>query len=166
MPEIVQGGPYRIGTQVGPYTLESFLGAGAFKSVYRARHTDGETFALGFPHHQDDEGLEEIAKEFSASARLEHPNIVRTYSLERAGGVSFVVMEHLEGVSLRRRLREERCFAPDEAVRIAGQIGEALAYAHSAKVLHRDVKPENIFLVGGQTPKLLDFGVARVLART
>lgn len=161
-----QGGPYKTGQRFGPYTLESYLGAGAFKSVYRAADGGGGTVALGFPHQQDAEGLQELEKEFAASARLEHPNIVRMRSIERFEGVSFVVMEYLEGASLRARLRSEGNLGPDEAVRIAGLVSEALAYAHAAKVLHRDVKPENIFLVNGHTPKLLDFGVARVLART
>jgi tRNA A-37 threonylcarbamoyl transferase component Bud32 len=161
-----QGGPYQAGQRFGPFLLESYLGAGAFKSVYRARRADGEILALGFPHQQDAEGLEELQKEFSASARLIHPNIVRMYSLERQQGVSFVVMEYLEGVSLRAKLRSQGCLDPTEAVRCAGLVSEALAYAHAAKVLHRDVKPENIFLVSGHTPKLLDFGVARILART
>ena len=161
-----QGGPYQAGQRFGPYTLESYLGAGAFKSVYRARRDGGEIFALGFPHQQDDEGIGELQKEFSASARLIHPNIVRMYSLERYQGVSFVVMEYLEGSNLRAKLRARGCLDPAEAVRYAGLISEALAYAHAAKVLHRDVKPENIFLLSGHTPKLLDFGVARILART
>jgi len=161
-----QGGPYRAGQRFGSYTLESYLGAGAFKSVYRARRDDGEVLALGFPHQQDAEGLADLEKEFSASARLIHPNIIRTYAIERHEGVSFVVMEHLEGISLRAKLRSQKCLDPAEAVRCAGLVSEALAYAHAAKVLHRDVKPENIFLVSGHTPKLLDFGVARILART
>src|ERR1017187_469887 len=163
---MLQGGPYQAGQRIGPYTLESYLGAGAFKSVYRARREDGEILALGFPHQQDAEGLEELQKEFSACVRLIHPNIVRMYAIERHQGVSFVVMEHLEGISLRAKLRSQGCLDPAEAVRYAGLISEALAYAHAAKVLHRDVKPENIFLVAGHTPKLLDFGVARILART
>ena len=165
-----QGGPYRIGQRFGPYTLESYLGAGAFKSVYKACHggvhTQAPYLALGFSHHQDAEGLAELEKEFAASARLIHPNIVRIYAIERYEGVSFVVMEYLEGESLRARLRAQASIAPALAVRYAGLICEALGYAHAAKVLHRDVKPENIFLASGHTPKLLDFGVARILART
>jgi hypothetical protein len=163
---MTEGGPYRIGQQFGPFTLESYLGAGAFKSVYRARSGAGETVALGFPHQQDEEGLAELAKEFAACSRLVHPHIVRLRSIERFAGVSFLVMDYLEGASLRARLRAKGPLEPDEAVRIAGLVAEALAFAHSAKVLHRDIKPENIFLAAGETPVLLDFGVARVLART
>ncbi|MBI1745641.1 MAG: serine/threonine protein kinase [Acidobacteria bacterium] len=165
-----EGGPYRIGQQFGPYTLESYLGSGAFKCVYKARsadpHTAQEFVALGFPHQQDPEGLAELDKEFAANARMVHPNIVRLFALVRHEGVSFLVMEFVEGITLRARLRAEGSLTPTEATRYAGLVCEALAYAHSSKVLHRDVKPENIFLASGNIPKLLDFGVARVLERT
>ncbi len=165
-----QGGPYKLGQRFGPYTIEAYLGSGAFKSVYKARNggklTPAEFVALGFPHQQDDDGIAELAKEFSASARLVHPNIVRLYSIERIEGVSFLVMEYLPGESLRARLKGKGPVEPAEAVRYAGLVAEALAYAHEAHILHRDVKPENIFLAPGNTPKLLDFGVARILART
>lgn len=167
MPE---GGPYPIGQKFGPYRLVSYLGAGAFKSVYKAEHdgryTSAPFVALGFPHQQDPEGLAELEKEFRASARLTHPHILRLYAIERHQGICFLVMEYLEGHSLRARLRQQGALPPPEAVRYAGLVSEALAYAHAARVLHRDVKPENIFLVDGRTPILLDFGIARLLART
>ncbi|MBI3800384.1 MAG: protein kinase [Deltaproteobacteria bacterium] len=165
-----QGGPYRTGQHFGPYTLEAYLGTGAFKSVYKGRHpgqhTSAEYVALGFPHQQDAEGLAELEKEFAVSARLVHPNIVQLYAIERYDGVSFLVMEYLEGESLRAKLRTLGALPPAEAVRYAGLVAEALTFAHAAHVLHRDVKPENIFLAPGNVPKLLDFGIARVLART
>ena len=95
-----------------------------------------------------------------------HPHIARLYAIERHENVSFLVMEYLEGTSLRVKLQAQGCIEAAEAVRYVGMVCEALAYAHAAKVLHRDVKPENIFLVNGHNPKLLDFGVARILART
>lgn len=165
-----QGGPYKPGQVFGPYVLESYLGSGAFKSVYKARNIgpqeSEEYVALGFPHQQDSEGLAEIEKELAANSRLVHPNILRLSAIDRHEGVSFLVMEYLDGQSLRQRLRAKGFLDPAEAVRHAGMVCEALAYAHAAKVLHRDVKPENIFIASDNVPKLLDFGVARVLART
>lgn len=165
------GGPYKVGQQFGPYTLEAYLGAGAFKSVYRARNAGGivpdPVVALGFPHQQDPEGIIELEREFSVTRRLEHPNVLRVHALERFEGVSFLVMEHLEGDTLRARLRAVGGpLDQAEAVRHVGLVGEALAYAHAARVFHRDVKPENVFITSDGTPKLLDFGVARILART
>ncbi len=167
---MTSGGPYRIGQQFGPYVLEAYLGAGAFKSVYRARNSRSAPaepqVALGFPHQQDEEGLVELEKEFQLSQKLVHRNILRVFALERHEGVSFLVMEYLEGATLRLRLREQGCLPLPEAVRHVGLVSEALAYAHTAHVFHRDVKPENIFITSDNTPKLLDFGVARILART
>ena len=166
---MTEGGPYKLGQRFGPYTLEAYLGAGAFKSVYKARNRGGPgepVVALGFPHQQDPEGIEELEKEFAVTSRLEHPNILRVQALERQDGVSFLVMEHVEGQSLRAKLREHGSFTPPEAIRYAGLIGEALAYAHSARIFHRDVKPDNVLVTGDNVPKLLDFGVARLLART
>lgn len=165
------GGPYKIGQKFGPYILEDYLGAGGFKSVYRAQNkgskaTVEKVVALGFPHQQDEEGLAELEKEFQVTSRLQHPNVLRVFAMERHENVSFLVMEYLEGVSLRKKLAAEKSLAAAEAVRYVGLIAEALAYAHSAHVLHRDIKPENVFIASGNNPKLLDFGVARLLART
>jgi hypothetical protein len=164
------GGHYKIGQRFGPYTLEDYLGSGAFKSVYRATRSDAppgeQVVALGFPHQQDAEGLAEMEKELAATRRLVHPGILRVYGTERHEDVSFLVMEYLEGESLRARLRREGRLAAPEALRYTGLVAEALAYAHELRTLHRDVKPENIFLNASGTPKLLDFGIARVLAHT
>ena len=161
------GGPYKIGQQFGPYVLEEYLGAGAFKSVYRAwRETTvpgEEVVAVGFPHRQDEEGIAELEKEFAALSLLVHPNILRVHQLERYDGVTFIVMEFVEGRSLRKLLREQKCLPTDVALRYVGLLCEALALAHAARVLHRDVKPENVLIAPGNVPKLLDFGVARIL---
>lgn len=166
----LQGGPYKLGQRFGPYVLEAYLGSGAFKSVYRARNEEpGEAppvVAVGFPHQQDAEGMAELVKEFTVLRRLVHPNILRVYALEQHEGASFLVMEYVEGESLRARLKQRGSLPQDEALRYIGLLSEALAYAHAAHVLHRDVKPENVLLAGNNAPKLLDFGVARILART
>jgi serine/threonine protein kinase len=166
----MSNGPYKIGQRFGPYVLEAYLGAGAFKSVYRARN-EGQSVptgavALGFPHQQDPEGIAEIEKEFTLTSRFVHPGILHVYALERHEGVAFLVMEYLEGTSLRAVLRERGYLPAEEAVRYAGVLSEALAYAHAGHVLHRDVKPENIFITKQNNAKLLDFGIARALART
>jgi len=167
----IPGGPYKIGHQIGPYTLESYLGAGGFKNVYRARRSGGQenlpaVVALGFPHLQDGNGQAEAMKEFSLTSRLNHPNICRIFCIEKYDGIMFLVMEHLDGETLRSRLKHVSRLSAEQALAIVGQLGEALAYAHEAKVIHRDVKPENIFITAGHKPMLLDFGVARALSRT
>ena len=82
-----QGGPYKIGQRFGPYVLEAYLGSGAFKSVYKVRAEGGISpepgAAVGFPHHQDPDGIAELEREFSVTSRLVHPNILRVYGIER-----------------------------------------------------------------------------------
>lgn len=125
-----------------------------------------EVVALCFPHQQDEDGLRELEKEFNIVKRLNHPNIVRAYGLERFEGVAFLVTEYVQGESLRARLKAKGCLPQDAALRIAGLLCDALAYAHSNRILHRDIKPENVLLAPGDVPKLLDFGIARVLTYT
>ena len=165
-----QGGPYKIGQRFGPFVLTAYLGSGAFKTVYKARNeTPGdipEVVALGFPHQQDEDGIAELVKEFTVLSRLVHPNVLRVYALERQEGMAFLAMEYVEGETLRTWLKQRGSLAADEALRYVGLLCEALAYAHAAHVLHRDVKPENVLVAAGNVPKLVDFGVARILART
>lgn len=165
-----RGGPYKAGQRFGPYVLEAYLGSGAFKSVYKARSENpsvpDRTVAIGFPHQQDEEGVAELVKEFTVTSRLVHPNILRVFAIEQCEGTTFLIMEYVEGETLRARHRQRGWLSQDEALRYVGLLCEALAYAHAAKVLHRDVKPENVLLGPNHTPKLLDFGVARILART
>ncbi|MBN1610346.1 MAG: protein kinase [Polyangiaceae bacterium] len=167
---MTQGGPYRNGQRFGHYVLEEYLGAGAFKSVYRASRMEGtgpSVVALGFPHHQDSEGIEELKKEFSVCCRLDHPNIVGVHGLEQHEGISFLVMQYVEGPSLRELLRQNTNLPVEQALRYVGLLGDALAYAHAARVLHRDVKPENVLIASADgAPRLTDFGIARVLARS
>lgn len=164
------GGPYKIGQRFGQYRLDAYLGAGAFKSVYRAYRDNAEgestTVALGFPHQQDEEGINELVKEYSVTSRFIHPNVLQVHGVEQFEGVTFLVMEFVPGESLRAQLRQRGFLPQEEALRCVGLVCEALSYAHSARVLHRDVKPENILIAPNGTPKLLDFGVARLLART
>ena len=167
---MISGGSYKIGQRFGPYRLESYLGAGAFKDVYRASYEGGDpdptTVALGFPHIQDSKGVAELEREFTLTSRLEHPNILRVYKVLTSDGIAFLVMDYVEGQSLRAILREAGALDPHRAVRYVGLVCEALAYAHSAHIFHGDVKPENILITPADQPLLVDFGVARLLART
>ncbi len=167
MPE---GGPYRIGQRFGPYVLQDYLGSGSFKSVYRAQADPGAApepvVALGFPHQQEPEGIAALEKELQVARRLRHPNILRYYGMERHDGISFLVMEYVAGETLKVRMKQLGALPEPQVLRYLGLLGEALAYAHAAKVLHRDVKPDNVLIGAGDEPKLMDFGIARVLAFT
>lgn len=156
--EIVPGTRYRV---------ERLIGVGGMGSVYEVEHVElGKRFVLKALLRElarRDDLVARLRNEWRALGRLEHPSIVNvTDAGTSTNGVPFYVMERLEGQTLASRLRSgEPLYAPD-ALRIAAAVLEGLSAAHEIGVIHRDVKPQNVFLVRGGVPKLLDFGVAKI----
>src|SRR5262252_7754387 len=151
------------GTRLGPYEILSPLGAGGMGEVYRARDSklDRDVAVKVLPPHlaTDADALARFEREARAVAALSHPNILAIFDVGNDQGISYAVMERLEGETLRSRLR--RGAMPwREAVDIAATIADALSTAHAKGVIHRDLKPENIFLTADGRPKVLDFGLA------
>jgi len=101
-------------------------------------------------------------REARAAGSLTHPNIVTIFETEQENGRYFIVMEYLEGDNLRQKMDREGPLPPDEAVRIATQVLDGLAHAHSKGVIHRDIKPENIHILPTGLVKITDFGIARL----
>ncbi|BCW95444.1 MAG: protein kinase [Fimbriimonadales bacterium] len=101
-------------------------------------------------------------REARAAGSLTHPNIVTIFETETENGRYFIVMEYLEGDNLRQKMDREGPLSPEEAVRIACQVLEGLAHAHSKGVIHRDIKPENIHILPTGLVKITDFGIARL----
>jgi len=101
-------------------------------------------------------------REARAAGSLTHPNIVTIYETEAENGRYFIVMEYLEGDTLRQKMDREGALPPNEAVRIATQVLDGLAHAHSKGVIHRDIKPENIHILPTGLLKITDFGIARL----
>ncbi len=136
--------------------------------VWRARDTRlGRTVALKVLHEHvaaRDENRERFEREAKAVARLEHPNIVRIYAVSPpAASRQYIATELIDGPTLRTFV-EQTGFCLPEVARLAGiLVGRALAHAHESKVIHRDVKPENIMLTRDGGLRLMDFGLARVL---
>ena len=110
-------------------------------------------------------GVERFVREIEALSPLVHPNIMPLFDSGVADGHPYFVMPYVDGESLRRRLQLEGRLPIDDALRIAGDVGEALEFAHKHGVLHRDIKPENILLEAGRAV-VTDFGVARALSQT
>jgi len=144
--------PFSGDERLGPYQILSVIGAGGMGEVYRARdsrlHRD-----VALKVMKDRTGFE---KEARAAAALNHPNIVVVYDV----GPDYVVMELVEGESLRQVLRRGPLPFRD-VVETGAQIAEGLAAAHAAHIVHRDLKPENIVLARDGRPKILDFGLAK-----
>jgi serine/threonine-protein kinase len=154
------------GRALGTYVLGPLIGRGGMGDVYRAR--DGKlgrdvAIKLLSGVHLDDPGRRERSeREARILAALNHPNIAAIYGLEESDGLRGLVLELVEGVTLKDRLAEAGRLAPDEAVAIARQIANALEAAHQKGVVHRDLKPANVKIAPGGLVKVLDFGLAKI----
>ncbi len=155
------------------YEILERLGAGGSGEVFAARDVlGGGEVALKvlFPRGDDPQPLARLQRELGAARELRHPGIVRMLHLGEHEGLFYLVLERLHGETLASRLTRRGAFPPDEAVAMVTEILEALAAAHAAGVVHRDVKPSNVFLAeqadGSERVVLLDFGLARVAGDT
>ena len=150
------------------YRILDRISEGGMATVYTARRlTDGEVVALKVLREQfasDDEFVERFQREARAVSELFHPNMVRVYDSGRDGSIHFIAMEYVQGENLKERIRREAPLPVDEAVKIAVQVCEALEFAHSHGVIHRDIKPQNILLTGDGRVKVTDFGIARAMS--
>ena len=155
----------------GKYRLEKRLSQGGMGVVYLARHLDLQRlFALKLIRSTGGWKAPQLARfrlEAETLGRLKHPGIVDVTDFgvdPRAGGLPYLVMERLEGTTLLERCRSRGRLSLDEALPILAAVGRAVDFAHDQDVLHRDLKPDNVFLSGngdGLVVKLLDFGLAR-----
>jgi hypothetical protein len=141
------------------------IGRGGMGIVYKAvRKSDDRTVALKVlsPRTQGSpEFVERFTREAEALAQLQHPGIVRILQSGVHDGVPFLVMELVDGASLRKRIRAGS-LTPEKALEMAAQVCDALQYAHSRGVIHRDIKPENILVREDGTVKIADFGLAKL----
>lgn len=157
-----------LGRVVGSYRIIDRLGKGGMGTVYRAAHTmiDCER-AIKFlkPSLENDpQAVKRFLQEAQATiVHLSHPNIVKTYELNREGDKIYLVMEVLTGEDLSHLVRRSGPLAPVDAVQIIEQAATGLAYAHGLGFVHRDIKPQNIMLTAEGTVKLLDLGLVRAL---
>jgi serine/threonine protein kinase/Tol biopolymer transport system component len=156
------------GTRLGPYQIESPLGAGGMGEVYRARDTRLErTVAIKVLNAQLVASAElraRFEREAKIISQLQHPHICVLHDVGNEGPIDYLVMEFLQGESLADKLRKGP-LAPDQVLTIAIEIADALEKAHRAGVVHRDLKPGNVMLTKSGA-KLLDFGLAKPLNAT
>ena len=156
----------------GRYRVEAILGRGGMGRVYKAEHTSlGRAVAIKVLHTRlgsSKEAAQRFQREAKASGRLDHPNIVAVSDFGALeDGSLFLVMEALEGEPLGSRLEREKRIPWEEALGIIRGVLSGLAHAHAKGIVHRDIKPDNIFLAkkGDETVvKILDFGIAKVIA--
>ena len=155
----------------GRYRVVRRIGSGGMGAVYEAVQEGlGRRVALKVVHpHLATQAdlLERFRREAQAAAALGHPNIVQITDFSAEGETAFLVMEYLEGESLGEVLRRETTISEARIAFIARQVLAALGAAHRAGIVHRDVKPDNVFLTSiagvGDVGKMLDFGVAKLV---
>lgn len=161
----------RIGSTIGgKYLIDSQIGVGGMATVYRAtRLLIGDFVAVKILHAallQDAQAPERFRREAQAAARLKHPNAVNILDFGVSDdGTVFMVMELVEGQSLRKLIKEQGPLLPSATGEILAQVCGAINDAHSQKVVHRDIKPDNIIVSpspNGVRVKVLDFGIARL----
>src|SRR5215469_9032038 len=152
-------------TMLGQYEIRSPLGAGGMGEVYRAHDTrlDRDVAIKVLPEYltSDRERLRRFEQEARSTAALNHPNILAVYQMATANGISYLVEELLEGETLRERLRRGP-IPLRKAIEYAVQVAHGLAAAHDKGVVHRDLKPDNLFITKDGRVKILDFGLARL----
>src|SRR6204780_814587 len=148
------------GMQLGPYEIQSLLGAGGMGEVYRARDARlNRTVALKIlpPQVAADAGRRaRFEQEARAASALNHPNILSVYDIGEQDGLAYIVSELIEGESLRDSLRRGP-LPLSRLLDLSGQVAAALAAAHAAGIVHRDIKPENIMITRDGRAKILDF---------
>lgn len=146
--------------------MEAELGRGTMGVVYRAKHAQGKTFAVKVLIDAlcaDETFVTRFKREASIVAQLNHPNIVRVYEYGQQERHLYFVMEFFPGMTAGQMLRERKRLPYGEVIEIAAQAADALAYAHiEGRLVHRDVKPENMLVDRWRRVKLLDFGLARI----
>lgn len=161
-----------IGRTVGKYRIVEQLGQGGMAEVYKAYQSNLDrhvALKLMHPHLAETEDFRErFEREAKHVASLQHPNIIQVYDFDVQDGLSYMVMEFVDGATLKTRLEElhakDRTLPLDEAVSVLKDVAAALAYAHERGMVHRDVKPANVLLDRFGRVFLTDFGIAKILA--
>src|SRR5438093_1784918 len=157
-----------IGTVLsGRYRLESKLGSGGMSTVYLARDETLQRWVAVKVMHREmadqPDQLERFRREARAVAQLSHPNVVAVIDAGEDGGHPYIVFEYVEGETLKQRIDRLGRLPVDEATAYAIEIGRGLAAAHGQRLIHRDVKPQNVLIDAEGRAKVTDFGIARSL---
>ena len=159
-----------LGQTISGWTVEKRIAIGTFGSIYRAVNDASEQAAIKLMHRElasDHRLVDRFRQEGTVMTQLSGPHIVRTFDYGETDGLPYITMELLSGETVLDRLRATRPLPWRPTLQIGKQVAEALAEAHAVGVIHRDLKPGNIFLAApNDTVKVLDFGIAKILSNS
>ena len=154
----------------GRYKIQSLIGTGGMAAVYLAKDLILERLVaikvLRLDFRQNDDAMRRFRREALSATQLIHPNIVGVYDVGQSQEMNYIVMEYVEGTDLKDYVRQKGALHPIEAVRIMMQIVSAIAAAHQNRIIHRDIKPQNILIDKEGNVKITDFGIAVALSDT
>ncbi len=152
-----------IAERIGRYRIVRPLGSGGFGEVYLVEDPNLQRpVALKILSQADEKAKRRFVREAITASKLSHPNVAVVYEAGEADGTAFIAMQYVEGETLREKLRHGP-LPVQEAVRIAGEVADALDDAHKHGIVHRDIKPGNIMIDSHGHAKVLDFGIAKVM---
>ena len=149
----------------GRYLVNELIGVGGMANVYKATDvTDGKTVAVKVLREEfcdNEEFLRRFKNESKAIAMLSHPNIIKVYDVCFSHKMQVIVMEYVDGITLKEYLEEQSPLSWKETLHFTTQVLRALSHAHSKGIVHRDIKPQNVMLLPNAQIKITDFGIAR-----
>ena len=149
----------------GRYQISELVGVGGLANIYRATDvTDGKEVAVKIlreEFYQNDEFLRRFKNESKAIAMLSHKNIIKVYDVCFERNIRCIVMEYVDGITLKEYMEEQNPLGWKETLHFVLQILQALSHAHSRGIVHRDIKPQNVMLLSNARIKITDFGIAR-----
>lgn len=152
------------------YKIQSLIGTGGMAAVYLAKDLILDRLVaikvLRLDFRQNDDSMRRFRREALSATQLTHPNIVGVYDVGQSQEMNYIVMEYVEGTDLKDYVRQKGALHPIEAVRIMMQIVSAIAAAHQNRIIHRDIKPQNILIDKEGNVKITDFGIAVALSDT
>ena len=152
------------------YEILEVIGTGGMAVVYKALcHRLNRLVAIKIlkdEFFQDEEFRRRFHAESQAVAMLSHPNIVSVYDVSTSGDADYIVMELVEGITLKQYMEKKGVLNWRETLHFSMQIAKALEHAHSKGIVHRDIKPHNVMILKNGTAKVTDFGIARIRAST
>ncbi len=154
----------------GRYKIQSLIGTGGMAAVYLAKDLILDRLVaikvLRLDFRQNNDAMRRFRREALSATQLTHPNIVGVYDVGQSQEMNYIVMEYVEGTDLKDYVRQKGALHPIEAVRIMMQIVSAIAAAHQNRIIHRDIKPQNILIDKEGNVKITDFGIAVALSDT